>query len=288
MAARLKKLGYASLVVILGGTILATSSHAWLENNFLFFPTGNQVGTPTDVGLAFEPVTFLASDGTELRGWFLPANPQAPVVLFCMGNYGNMSYRLQNLALIHQLGLNVFIFDYRGYGLSSGKTTEQGTYLDGRAALAWLKARGWPPERMVFFGRSLGAAVALQLALETPPAALILETPFTSIREMGKTHYSVLYALLGWLLNAQYDNLAKIASLNSPLLVIRGSQDRICPPHMAQTLFDRAPQPKQLYTIEGAGHNNTLSIGGESYWATWAAFLKGSFHTTGVEDRSWR
>jgi fermentation-respiration switch protein FrsA (DUF1100 family) len=288
MAARLKKLGYASLVVILGGTILATSSHAWLENNFLFFPTGNQVGTPTDVGLAFEPVTFLASDGTELRGWFLPANPQAPVVLFCMGNYGNMSYRLQNLALIHQLGLNVFIFDYRGYGLSSGKTTEQGTYLDGRAALAWLKARGWPPERMVFFGRSLGAAVALQLALETPPAALILETPFTSIREMGKTHYSVLYALLGWLLNAQYDNLAKIASLNSPLLVIRGSQDRICPPHMAQTLFDRAPQPKQLYTIEGAGHNNTLSIGGESYWATWAGFLKGSFHTTGVEDRSWR
>ncbi|MBW2503731.1 MAG: alpha/beta hydrolase [Deltaproteobacteria bacterium] len=288
MAARLKKLGYASLVVILGGTILATSSHAWLENNFLFFPTGNQVGTPTDVGLAFEPVTFLASDGTELRGWFLPANPQAPVVLFCMGNYGNMSYRLQNLALIHQLGLNVFIFDYRGYGLSSGKTTEQGTYLDGRAALAWLKARGWPPERMVFFGRSLGAAIALQLALETPPAALILETPFTSIREMGKTHYSVLYALLGWLLNAQYDNLAKIASLNSPLLVIRGSQDRICPPHMAQTLFDRAPQPKQLYTIEGAGHNNTLSIGGESYWATWAAFLKGSFHTTGVEDRSWR
>ena len=286
MIARLKKVGCASFVLILGVMIVATSADAWLEHNVLFFPTDDQIGTPADIGIDFEPVTFQASDSTQLHGWFLPANTASPVVLFCMGNYGNMSYRLQNLALIHELGLNVFIFDYRGYGLSSGKATEEGTYLDGRAALAWLKTRGWSPERMVFFGRSLGAAIALQLALESPPAALILETPFTSLREMGKTHYSILYALLGWLLNAEYDNLAKIAKLKSPLLVIRGSQDRICPPQMAKALFDRAPQPKQLYTIDGAGHNNTLSAGGQSYWKTWKTFLRDLFHTIGGENKT--
>ncbi len=184
-----------------------------------------------------------------------------------------MSHRIGNLALLQRLGLNVFIFDYRGYGQSAGRPDEQGTYQDIRGALTWLQRDGWSPEQMIFFGRSLGAAVVVQAALETPPAGVILETPFTSIPAMGKTHYPLLYLLLGWLVDARYDNLAKISDLQSPLLIIHGEQDTICPPEMAEQLYERAPPPKDLFWIPGADHNSTLDQGGPRYWAAWRRFL---------------
>ena len=191
-----------------------------------------------------------------------------------MGNYGNMSHRLLNLRLLHRLGVSIFIFDYRGYGQSLGHTSEQGTYDDLRGAIAMLVQRGWKPDRMILFGRSLGAAVALQVAIETTPAGVILETPFTSIRDMGWSHYTLFYFLLGWLIQADYDNLAKIGRLHCPLLILHGTKDTICPPRMARELFERANDPKQLVWIEGAGHNDTLDRGGQSYWQTWRQFLE--------------
>lgn len=261
------------LLFVLTGVVLASGSDNALDHLFIYFPQRTLEATPAEFGLAYEEVGFAAADHTRLHGWYIPGQPERPLLLFFHGNAGNISHRLYNLRQLHGLGLNLFIFDYRGYGQSTGKASEAGTYSDARGALAWLTGRGWTPGRMVYFGRSLGAAVAVQLALEEPPAGLILETPFTSIAAMGRHHYPLLSLLLGSLIEARYDNLAKIEQVRSPLLILQGDRDRIVPPAMARELFERANQPKTWYLIPGAGHNDTYTVADEEYWSAWSAFL---------------
>jgi len=237
----------------------SSPARAMLEDRFLFFPSRDLHVTPAEAGLPFEEVVFPAADGTRLHGWLIPADPAGPLVLFCHGNAGNIADRLEALRFLHDLGLPVFIFDYRGYGRSAGTTSEAGTYADGRGALDWLAERGWQPQRLIYLGRSLGAGVALRLAIERPPAALVLETPFTSVAAMGRQHYPLLFLLAGWLLQARYDNLAKIGDLKAPLLLVQGTADAIVPPAMADRLFERAPQPKRLLSLAGAGHNDLFA-----------------------------
>jgi len=250
---------------------------AALERQFIFFPESGIAALPSAVGLSFKEVQFQSEDDTELYGWFIPGEQSAPAVLFFHGNAGNISHRLENLALLNRLGLNVFIFDYRGYGKSKGKPSEKGLYADGRAALEWLRNKGWPPEKTIYFGRSLGAAAALQLALDSKPAGLILESPFESINAMGRRHYPILFRLLGWALNAEFDNLAKIDQIHAPLLIIQGDMDQVVPQDMAEKLFKKALEPKKYYLIKGAGHNNTYSVGGVAYWQTWREFMQKIF-----------
>ncbi|MEJ2700492.1 MAG: alpha/beta hydrolase, partial [Desulfuromonadales bacterium] len=133
------------------------------------------------------------------------------------------------------------------------------------------------PARMVYFGRSLGAAVAVQLALEAPPAGLVLESPFPSVAAMGRHHFPLLYPLLGWALSARYDNISKIGPVHVPLLVFQGERDDIVTEKMARRLFGKAREPKTFHLIPGAGHNDTYEVGGEDYWATWRQFLKEVF-----------
>lgn len=247
-------------------------AEAMLEDSFLFFPDPILVTTPAAAGLTYTEVTFPAADGTLLHGWYLPGAPDQPVVLYCHGNAGNISHRIEPLAQLHRLGLNVFIFDYRGYGQSSGRASETGTYQDARGALAWLREQGWDAGRSIYFGRSLGAAVALQLALEVPPAGLIMETPFTSIAEMGRHHYPLLYRALGWLVNLDYANNRKIPALKTRLLITQGSADWIVPPAMAQRLYQLAPDPKQLVLIPGVGHNDNF-FHNARYRQAWQDFL---------------
>ncbi len=254
--------------------VTAMPAQAFLEQRFIYFPTAEHEATPAEAGLTFEEVRFAAADGTPLYGWFVPGEENRPVVVFCIGNAGNISHRVDNLAWLRQLGVGVFIFDYRGYGRSSGVTSEAGTYADLRGALGWLAARGVAKERIILFGRSLGAAIALQVALEQPPAGLVMESPFTSIAAMGWTHYPLLYLLVGWLVEARYQNLVKIDGLQSPLLLIHGDQDEICPPRMAADLFTRAPAPKELIWIKGADHNSTFPYGGEVYRQAWRRFIE--------------
>ena len=172
------------------------------------------------------------------------------------------------------MGLPVFLFDYRGYGRSAGEPSEEGTYSDARGALAWLEGRGWEPRRMIYLGRSLGGGVALQLALERPPAALVLECAFTSVAAMGHLHYPILARLLGWVLSARYANLEKIAVLKAPLLLIYGDADTIVPPAMGEALYARAPQPKQLLRLPGAGHNDLFTLGYPAYRKAWLELLE--------------
>ena len=266
-----------SLPILLGATLLPASACAALEQMFLYFPARELVTTPATMRLEYEDVFFSAADGTQLHGWYLPGDPGKPLVVFCHGNAGNISHRVANLRLLRQLGLAVFIISYRGYGRSEGTPSEEGTYSDMRGALSWLKDRGWTVERMIYFGRSVGAGVALQLALEQPPGALVLESPFTSIPAMGRQHYSLLWTLGGWAVDARYDNLEKIGRLKSPLLVFHGDRDGIVPHRMGKELFDRAPQPKSFYSIAGAGHNDTYSVGGPAYWQRWRELVEENF-----------
>jgi hypothetical protein len=245
-----------------------------MEHTFLYFPTKELVATPAAFDLPFEEVLFPAEDGTPLHGWFVPGDSGKPLILFCHGNAGNISHRLENLYLFRrELGVSVFIFDYRGYGRSEGTASEEGTYADGRGALEWLENRGWEPKRMIYFGRSLGAGVAVQMALEREPAGLVLETPFPSVSAMGRHHYSILYPLLGWAVQARYDSLEKISGIRVPLLIFQGDRDSIVPEKMARRVFERANEPKTFHLIPGAGHNNTYDAGGREYWEGWRRFL---------------
>lgn len=252
---------------------LPASGNAMLETRFLFFPTPDLHTTPDAVGLPFEDVAFAAADGTHLHGWYLPGREDRPLLLFCHGNAGNIADRVALLPFFHALGLPVFLFDYRGYGRSEGLPSEEGSYSDARGALAWLAERGRSPQRMIYFGRSLGAGVALQLALERPPAALVLESAFTSVKAMGRLHYPLLSRLLGWLLATDYDNLGKIAGLEVPLLQVYGTADGIVPVAMGEALFARAPEPKRLLLLPGVGHNDLFFPGHPEYNKAWLELL---------------
>jgi fermentation-respiration switch protein FrsA (DUF1100 family) len=262
-----------SLPLFLGSMLIPSPASAALEHMFLYFPDTQIIMTPANMRLEYEDVFFAAEDGTKLHGWYLPGAPGQPVVVFCHGNAGNISHRVDNLRRFRELGLAVFIFDYRGYGQSQGKATEKGTYSDMRGAISWLKTRGWQNQQMIYFGRSLGAGVTLQLALEQPPAGLVLESPFTSIRAMGQHHYKLLWLLAGWAIDARYDNIGKIAQLKVPLMIFHGEQDQIVPLEMGKHLYQTAPEPKWFYPIPRAGHNDTYDRGGVDYWQQWQKFL---------------
>ncbi len=265
---------FKALPILLGTLLIPSPVCAALEHMFLYFPDTEIVMTPASIGLEFEDIRFQASDGTKLHGWYLPGEKDKPLILFCHGNAGNISHRVDNLRLLNELGLSVFIFDYRGYGQSEGKATEAGTYADIRGALNWLKGKGWSEQQMIYFGRSLGAAIALQLAIEHPPAGLVLESPFTSIEAIGKHHYPILWVLAGWALDVRYDNIVKINQLKTPLLIFHGEEDEIIPQQMGRELFERAPLPKQFYSIPFAGHNNTYDEGSVKYWQQWRDFVQ--------------
>lgn len=265
-------------LLFLGAALLSPRiGFAAMEHHFIFFPDRQLVATPAAADLVYEEVWFSAADGVKLQGWYVPGEPGEPVLLFCHGNAGNISHRVDNLWHFHRLGLSVLIFDYRGYGRSEGRASEQGTYNDGRGALAWLRTRGWQPQQMIYFGRSLGAGIAVQLALETPPGALVLETPFPSIAAMGWHHNPILYLLLGWALEARYDSFNKIGRIHTPLLLFQGDRDTIVPEKMARRLFEQANEPKHFHLIHGADHNNTYDVGGEAYWQQWRQFIDRHF-----------
>lgn len=221
----------------------------------------------------FEEVYFDAADGVLLHGWYIPGRRDMPVVLFCHGNAGNIADRVRMLSFLNNLGVSTFIFDYRGYGQSQGKASEEGTYNDARGALAWLKKRGREPAQMVYLGRSMGAAVATQMAIEYAPARLVLECPFTSIAEMGRLHYPVLYRLFCRLIAARYDNASKIGRITSPLLLSHGTADNVVPVSMGMELFERTRSPKQLLLVEGGGHSDAYILGNRPYFSAWEKFV---------------
>ena len=233
-----------------------------LLNSLLYFPSGVLVSTPAEEGLAYRDVAIPTEDGERLHGWWIPAprQPSLAHVLHFHGNAGNIGDRVFEALQLTAAGLDVFLLDYRGYGRSTGRPSEEGTYRDARAARrALLEQEGVRPERVVYLGESLGGAVALDLALAVPPRGLVLRSAWTSIRALGRLHYPLVPPLL--VPNA-YPSLERIGSLRCPLLVVHGERDDIVPFSHAEALLSAAPGPKRLERIPGAGHNDLVLFGG--------------------------
>jgi fermentation-respiration switch protein FrsA (DUF1100 family) len=246
-----------------------------IENFFIFFPERAFDVTPSDLHLNYEEVYLITEDGKKLHGWFFPQEGEFPVILFCHGNAGNISHRLDNVRLLLKQKLQVFIFDYRGYGKSSGRPSEKGLYQDGLAAYNYLTGkRHLRPGQIIIFGRSLGAAVAIEVALQKRVRSVIIESAFTSTRGMARSMW--LFSLISRLLPAHYNNQKKIAALDVPKLFIHSEDDEIVPFSMGQKLFATATAPKYFLPLKGAGHNDTYVVGGDRYFRAIANFAKDS------------
>ncbi|MCC6139959.1 MAG: alpha/beta hydrolase [Nitrospira sp.] len=224
-------------------------------------------------GLPLEDVWFQSADGTKLFGWYVEARADAGVLLWCHGNAGSVIHRLDNLRELYRLGLSIFLFDYRGYGRSQGKPSEEGLYRDAISAYDYLtRVRQIRSERMVVFGRSLGAAVATDLVSQKPVAGLILESPFPSIAAVAQHHYGGMP--VHWLLGAEFKLIDRLPQLSLPTLVIHGDRDDIIPIAFGRQVFEAAKPPKWWYPIVGADHNNTYQVGGSAYFRRFAEFIR--------------
>ncbi|HBR17081.1 MAG TPA: alpha/beta hydrolase [Deltaproteobacteria bacterium] len=232
----------------------------------VFFPSKEIEATPRDIGLAYEDITLSTEDGKKISAWFVPSGKERGVVLFCHGNAGNISHRLDSIRIFHDLDLGVLIFDYRGYGRSEGSPTEKGTYLDAEAAWNYLiNVRKVRPEKVILFGRSLGAGVAAEMALRHRAAGLIMESAFMSVPSLGSKFFPYLPGYLIRLISRfHYSNIDKVSRIGIPKLIIHSPQDEIIPFEHGVTLFEKATGPKEFLRIAG-GHNEGFMISGKTY-----------------------
>jgi hypothetical protein len=241
------------------------------EKGIVFFPDPYLVGTPADFGLKYDDVYFEAADHVKLHGWWVP-KAGAPVLVWFHGNAGNISHRLENIKLLHdRVGVQVFIFDYREYGRSQGRISREGTFLDAAAAYRFAaETRRMPPQEIILFGRSLGTALATDLATQKPCRGLILESAFTNSSEMARMLAPFLF---DWRPKVPYENLGKIDKVKVPVFIIHGADDEIIPVAMSRRLFAAANSPKDLYIIPGAHHNDTYVVGGKTYFERLKRFI---------------
>ena len=241
-----------------------------IEARFIYFPSRTLDADPSSVGLAFRDVRFTADDGVQLHGWLIPGRTPT-TLLYSHGNAGNIGRRVSIARLlVDQLGVGVFLYDYRGYGQSEGAPSEAGLVSDALGARAALLREGVAEDDIVDFGRSLGAAVTVDLALAHPPRAVVLEAPFASARAMAAT----VLPGAGWLMKTRWDSLAKIGRLRAPLLVMHGDADEVIPYTQGRAVFAAAPEPKTFFTIRGGRHYD-MNVGWSEYWAAWRTFLAG-------------
>jgi fermentation-respiration switch protein FrsA (DUF1100 family) len=244
--------------------VVAFLVFVWVtQRRMIYFPS-TQLPSPGDVGLAQAvPVSFVTADGLRLGAWFVPVSSTAPRVTIVVfnGNAGNRAYRAALAATLRRHGLQTLLTDYRGYGGNPGTPSEQGLLADARAAVAYLLGRSdVDRDRIVYFGESLGSGVAVQLAAERPPAALIVRSPFTSLVDIGRYHYPLLPVAL--LLRDRFSSIDRAPLLQSPTLVIAGSRDSIVPIDYSRRFFDAVTAPKTLVEIRHADHNDDELLNG--------------------------
>lgn len=259
-----------SLIALLLGLALLNGMFDVAQPSMTFYPMRAIETTPAAWGLAYEDVSFAAADGTRLHGWFIPAPGAQATLLFFHGNAGNISHRGDSIAIFHRRGWNVFIFDYRGYGKSDGTPDEEGLSADGAGAWRYLtETRGIAPRDITIFGRSLGAAVAVKQAADAPPAALILESTFSSARDFAHRVFPILSRLV-WL-RYDFDSAARIKQVTCPLLVLHSPEDEIMPFALGEKLFAAANEPKQFVRLRG-DHNSGFLLSQPGYEQALAQF----------------
>ncbi len=260
------------LAVLAGVYVLVCLVAFVFQKRLVFFPDPTIVANPKQAGMSYRDVFIDTKDGLRLHGWFVPSVESDLVLLFFHGNAGNISHRLESIRIFHDLGLSVFIIDYRGFGRSDGSVGEAGTYEDARAAYRFLvEKENIVPENIVFFGRSLGGAVAVDLATEFLPRGLILESCFPSLADVGARAYPLLP--VRQLIRIRYDSTDRISRVECPTLVIHSREDEIVPFELGKRLYDLAPGPKQLLEIRG-GHNGGFVESGALYIDGLSGFLR--------------
>jgi len=245
------------------------------QSSLIYYPNlagRNITATPENIGLKFDDVEFFTEDRIKLHGWFIPHDQARGTLLFFHGNAGNISHRLDSIEIFHQLNLNVFIFDYRGYGQSDGKTTEHGTYRDAEAAWQYLtESRQIKPREIIIFGRSLGASIAAWLASQHQPASLIVESGFSSIPAMAKRLYP--YLPVGWLAHFKYDTREYVSRTSCPVLIAHSTDDEIIPFDEGREIYRTANEPRRFYEMRG-GHNDGFLISGSDYRDELRSFIQ--------------
>ncbi|MFH0989251.1 MAG: alpha/beta hydrolase [bacterium] len=260
---------FAAVFAILFWTTLAMI----FENKFIYFPSSysqsEYVPAATVPGL--QDCWFTAEDGIKLHGWYLPADSPRATLIISHGNAGNIAHRLILLKGYQRAGFNVMMYDYRGYGRSEGSPSEEGIYADGRAAYDHtLMLKGVDSNKIILWGTSLGGAVAVDVALHRKAAGLILESAFSSARDVAKAAYPFLPVYLT--LHTKLNSIDKIPQVHVPLLAMHGNHDSVIPFSLGRKLYASANEPKEFYIIEGADHNDTYFIGGNEYLQKVQAF----------------
>ena len=261
-----KKILLNKLAGRVGALALFTVLLAGCENLIIYQPVQYPEGLwdTSHMPLPIQDVWFKAEDGVKLHGWYIPSDKAVATLLFFHGNAGNITHRIENIFFLHHLKLNVFIFDYRGFGRSEGEPDEEGIHLDSQAAYnAVLDQPGVSVKSLFFFGRSLGGAFAAYTAMKNPAAGLILESTFTNAVDMADR---MLPFLPGWFVSAELNTQSCVSQLKLPKLFIHGTMDNMIPYTMGRELYKAAAQPKEFYSIVGAGHNNTWYVGGREYF----------------------
>jgi fermentation-respiration switch protein FrsA (DUF1100 family) len=237
--------------------------------NWLLYPAAGSAQWLSKPDARIQDVTLVSADGTPLHAWWLPCDGAAGAVLYCHGNGGNLSHRGSTLLRWQQeLGLNVFIFDYPGYGKSAGSPSEAGCYAAGDAAYDWLIRQKIPPEQILLFGNSLGGGVATDLASRRPHRALVLARTFTCAPDVAQSIYPWLPAR--WLMRNRFDSLAKIGRCRQPVFIAHGPSDGLIPFALGERLFAAANEPRRFYRMDGVDHNTAL---GSAFFTELRQFL---------------
>ncbi|MFH1442104.1 MAG: alpha/beta hydrolase [Candidatus Omnitrophota bacterium] len=241
----------------------------YIEKRSLFYPAKELELTPEQAGLNYEDVYFDSSGKVQLNGWFIPSKENRYTIIFCHGNAGNISHRIEKIIFFNKLGCNVFIFDYRGYGKSKGTPSENGFYSDALAAYNYLLSRGIRSEQVIGYGESLGGAVIIDLASKDKMKAVIIDSVFPSTKDMARKIYPFLPY---WLLASRFDSFKKIQSIQIPKLIIHSINDEIVPYQFGQKVYNAAAEPKEFLQVYG-GHNSCFYDSAELFKEKISGFL---------------
>lgn len=253
---------------------LGASAIDRLVESQIFFPDKHMEMNPDEYQLDYKDVWLETEDNVKIHGWLTEASPAKALVLFFHGNAGNISHRLDNVSRLVRIGLSVLIVDYRGYGRSEGKISENGLYKDAVSAYKYAKDRCQSQAlKLVIFGRSLGGVAAVYVASENPCSGVILESTFTNLGSMASRHFPI--PGVGAMLNDKFNSLGRIAQIDAPILFFHGNRDEIVPYELGKELYGAARAKKEFVTLDGAGHNDTYFVGGKEYFDKWTEFIEG-------------
>lgn len=228
---------------------------AVFQEKFVFLPGKTIFMTPDERDLDYEEFWVEVPDGTKINGWFIKAKDAKATLLFCHGNAGTISHRIESAEIFLELGLNVVLYDYRGYGRSPGKPCEKNTYEDTEAVWGYLtKEKNIPAEDLVILGRSMGGPIAANLAKNHQPKMCILESTFSSVPDVARFRFPIFPTK--WLVTIHYPTVNYVQGINCPLLVVHSPDDEIIPFNMGEKIFEAANEPKEFLKLSG-GHNET-------------------------------